>query len=166
MGPIRRQNPTLHSYNASNSAVGFFERNQGHNSMMEQTFDRNQKSNMSQTQDSSYDLFSRVQTKMTQNSWHPRVSHNYDNRMFLREARENEENKYIEAKVEKIERKMDQSKKKKIVKLRMQSENIRQKNDEHAQKICHLRKQDDKNWNLKLKKLEQAIKDRKKKVKT
>ena len=62
---------------------------------------------------------------MTQNSWNPKVAHNYDNRMFLREARENEENKHIEEKVKKIERKMDQSKKMKIVKLRMQSENIR-----------------------------------------
>jgi len=56
------------------------------------------------------------------------MNHN-DNRMFLREAREHEEELLIEEKVRQIETKMDQSQFKKKIKLRMQSESIKMKND-------------------------------------
>ena len=61
---------------------------------------------------------------------------------------------------------MDQSKKKKQTQLRIQSENIRQRHDEVIQKVEVSRKKDDLDLNEKQKRLQKAIQDRKKKIKT
>ena len=105
------------------------------------------------------------QIRMNQSSYNPKLNHN-DNRMFLREAREHEEELLIEQKVRQIETKMDQSQFKKKIKLRMQSESIKMKNDQHAYRVDYVRQVEQQNENKKHKQLESLMKMRKKKIKT
>jgi len=72
----------------------------------------------------------------TQSSWHPARSTQFWNgectasRMYVREARDKQLDAQIEPALKSIEGKMDQSQQKKRLKIRMQSDFLKQRNEE------------------------------------